>query len=124
VLVHLVDVSDGSGRPDPVDDFKIITAELKGFDAELVKRPTVLVAAKIDVADPARLKKLTTFAKRKKLPLYPISSVTGEGVEALKYAIAALVEQHRPLPMDEPVTPKRKLKPAFPPPKASVRSRV
>ena len=31
VLVHLVDVSDGSGRPDPIEDFKVICAELESF---------------------------------------------------------------------------------------------
>src|SRR5580658_1377960 len=35
VIVHLVDVSDGSGRDNPVDDFKVITEELKSFDPAL-----------------------------------------------------------------------------------------
>lgn len=33
VLLHLVDVSDASGRPDPVEDFKVINAELRSFGA-------------------------------------------------------------------------------------------
>ena len=35
VIVHLVDVSDDSGRGDPVEDFKVITEELKSFDPAL-----------------------------------------------------------------------------------------
>ena len=31
LLVHLVDVSDASGRTDPVEDFKVINSELAGF---------------------------------------------------------------------------------------------
>ena len=31
LLVHLVDVSDASGRPDPVEDFKVINKELASF---------------------------------------------------------------------------------------------
>ena len=31
LLVHLVDVSDASGRPDPVADFKVINKELASF---------------------------------------------------------------------------------------------
>src|SRR5439155_749795 len=31
VLAHLIDVSDSSGRPDPVADFKVIMDELKSF---------------------------------------------------------------------------------------------
>lgn len=86
VIVHLVDVSDATDRPDPVDDFKVITAELKSFDASLPTRPTVVVATKVDVANPDKLKKLKAMAKRKKLPFFAISAVSGEGLEPLKYA--------------------------------------
>ena len=124
VVVHLVDVSDGSGRPDPVDDYKVITEELKSFDEALVLKPVVLVAAKIDVANPDKLKKLKAMAKRKKLALYEISAVTGEGIEALKFAIAEKVTVHRPLTVEEPVavSPKRH-KTAYPPPASSARGR-
>lgn len=121
VIVHLVDISDASGRPDPVEDFKIITAELASFDPELPKRPTLLVASKADVANPDKLKKLTTYSKRRKLPIYPISAVTGEGIEPLKYAIAAAVAQHRPARIETEPTAPVKLKPAYPPPAPSAR---
>jgi len=135
VIVHLVDVSDasateGTDRPDPVADFKTITAELDAFDPALAAKPTILVAAKIDVANPDKLKKLTTFAKRKKLPFYAISAVTGEGIEKLKYAIAEAVAAHRP-PIDlaavEAAAPAihkpAKPKPAYPPPAPKARGR-
>jgi len=127
VLVHLVDVSDASGRPDPVDDYNVITAELKAFDPTLAAKPTVLVAAKADVANPDKLKKLTTFARRKKLPLYTISAVAGEGIEKLKYALADAVEAHRTVdlsaaPSAEPAVEKpAKRKPNYPPPAPSAR---
>jgi GTP-binding protein len=135
VIVHLVDVSDssaaeGTARPDPVADFKVITAELKAFDPALAAKPTILVAAKTDVANPDKLKKLTAFAKRRKLPFFAISAVSGEGIEPLKYAIADLVAAHRPAPIDidEPkpaasVKP-AKLKPAYPPPAPRARGRA
>ncbi|HTH53985.1 MAG TPA: GTPase ObgE [Edaphobacter sp.] len=122
VIVHLVDVSDASGRPDPVEDFKVITDELASFDPALIKRPTILVASKADVANPDKLKKLTTYAKRRKLPFYPISAVTGEGVDALKYAIAKTVAEHRPAPVEiEPAPAATKHKSAYPPPLPSAR---
>jgi GTP-binding protein len=95
VLVHLVDVSDGSGRESPVDDFKVIQEELKRFGHGLDEKPMLVVASKVDVANPEKLKKLQAMAKRRKLPLYAISAVTGQGVDALKYAIAAEVKQAR-----------------------------
>ena len=124
VIVHLVDVSEGSGRPDPVEDFKVITAELESFDPALAAKPTLLVAAKIDVADPARLKKLKAMAKRRKLPFYEISAVTGEGIEPLKYAIADLVQTHRPISVSEPAEAPKKRKPLYPPPASSARGRA
>jgi GTP-binding protein len=144
VIVHLVDVSDssaaaggsaaaiGTDRPDPVADFKVITSELATFDPALAAKPTILVAAKIDVANPAKLKKLAAYAKRRKLPFYAISAVTGEGIEPLKYAISELVAAHRPAPigMGEPnsATPgsgnPAKRKPAYPPPAPRARGRA
>jgi GTP-binding protein len=95
VLVHLVDVSDSSGRPDPVEDFKVISGELKSFGHGLDEKPMIVVASKADVANPDKLKKLRAMAKRKKLPFYEISAVTGLGIDKLKYAIGERVHELR-----------------------------
>jgi len=95
LLVHMVDVSDSSGRPDVLKDVEVITGELASFGADLEKKPTLMVASKIDVANPEKLKKLKQWATRKKLKLYPISAVTGEGIEKLKYAMAEEVDKAR-----------------------------
>jgi GTP-binding protein len=124
VIVHLVDVSDSSDRPDPVADYKVITEELKSFDPALAAKPTILVAAKIDVANPDKLKKLAAMAKRRKLPFYKISAVTGEGVEALKYAIAEMVAAHRTIDLEPDSPALAKLKPHYPPPPSSARGRA
>ena len=95
LLVHLVDVSDGSGRADVVNDVEVIRGELASFGAGLEDKPALMVASKIDVANPEKLKKLKQWATRKKLKLYPISAVTGEGIEKLKYAMADEVDKAR-----------------------------
>ena len=95
LLVHLVDVSDSSGRPDVVKDVDVILAELKKFGADLEKKPALMVASKIDVANPDKLKKLKQLAARRKLKLYPISAVTGEGIDKLKFAMAEEVVRLR-----------------------------
>ena len=87
-LVHLVDVSDFSGRPDPVQDYEVITHELANFGAGLDTKPTIVVASKMDIANKDKLAKLKRYCKRKKLELYPISAVTGEGIDELKWAMA------------------------------------
>jgi GTPase len=93
LLVHLVDVSDGSGRPDVVKDVEVILGELSSFGAELERKPMIIVASKVDVANPEKLKKLKQWATRKKLKFHPISAVTGEGIEQLKYAMAEEVQK-------------------------------
>jgi GTPase len=103
VLVHLVDVSDASGRPDPVEDFKVISAELESFGHGLEEKPTIVVASKIDSANPEKLKKLTAFAKRRKLEFYAISAVEGTGIEALKWALAKHVREAKVVEVPEPI---------------------
>ena len=95
LLVHLVDVSDASGRPDPAEDFRVIMSELKSFGHGLAEKPMMVVASKADVANPAKLKKLEALARRRKLPFCAISAVTGLGIEKLKYAIGARVRELR-----------------------------
>ncbi|HTV13512.1 MAG TPA: GTPase ObgE [Acidobacteriaceae bacterium] len=95
ILVHLVDVSDGSGRPDPAEDFRVIMAELKSFGHGLAEKPMIVVASKADVANPQKMNKLKTLAKRRKLPFYEISAVTGLGIEKLKYGIGERVRDLR-----------------------------
>ena len=129
VIVHLVDVSDssateGTSRPDAVADFKVITEELRSFDPSLATRPTIVVAAKCDVANPDKLKKLAAMARRRKLPFYAISAVTGEGIEKLKYAIADKVAAHRPVDLTPEAPAAAKLKPHYPPPLPSARGRA
>src|SRR5262249_54241236 len=67
LLVHLVDISDSSGRPDPVKDFEVIMGELISFGAALESKPMILVASKCDVANKTKLAKLRRFAKSRGL---------------------------------------------------------
>jgi len=93
LLVHLVDVSDASGRPDPVEDFRVINNELASFSSgtgehPLAHKPMIVAATKIDAANPEKLKKLAAHVKRRKLEFHAISAVTGQGIEELKWALA------------------------------------
>ncbi len=91
LLAHLVDVSELSGR-DPVEDFEIVLGELASFSEELVAKPMIVVAAKMDAAqDPERVAALRAAAEARNLPFFEISSATGQGIRELKYAMAERV---------------------------------
>ena len=88
LLAHLVDVSEASGR-DPVRDFETVMQELSSFSGELVDKPMIVVATKLDVAqDSARVESLRNLAAERGLPYFEISGVTGLGIDALVHAMA------------------------------------
>lgn len=89
VLVHLVDVSDFSGR-NPAHDFDVILEELAQFNQELTNKPMIVVASKIDACqDESRLEAIREKASVHGLEFHAISSVTGAGIEELRYALGA-----------------------------------
>ncbi len=102
LLIHLVDVSDASGRTNPVKDVEVIMTELESFGAGLEMKPMIMVASKIDVANKEKLAKLKRYCKKEGLELFPISAVTGKGIDELKYAMADKVEEVRRSPEEVP----------------------
>ncbi len=102
LLLHMVDVAEFVDR-DPVEDYSVILKELESFNPVVAKKPMLMVASRVDAAgDGYRLFALREFCQKLQRPLYEISSVTGEGLEELKRAAwARLQEIPRPsLPED------------------------
>ena len=91
LLVHLVDVSDSTGR-DPVDDFETVLGELASFSEDLARKPMIVVATKMDAAqDAERVAALRALAVSRGLEFFEISSATGQGIDVLKRAMAERV---------------------------------
>jgi GTP-binding protein len=95
VLAHLVDVSD-TGR-EPAHDFEALMKEIQSYSDELARKPMIVVASKIDAAqDPERIDSVRRLARERGLDFLEISSVTGAGVDALKFALADRVFEGQP----------------------------
>ena len=60
-----------------------------------------------------------TFSKP--LPDFELTLIEAEAIDALKYAIAGVVAEHRHAHTDEAPAPVKKLKPNYPPPAPSAR---
>src|SRR5207244_476310 len=59
------------------------------------EKPMIVAASKIDVANKEKLAKLKRYCKKQGYELFPISAITGKGIEELKYAMAEKVEELR-----------------------------
>ncbi|MDH4198208.1 MAG: GTPase ObgE, partial [Candidatus Aminicenantes bacterium] len=96
LLVHLVDVSPHTGR-DPVRDFEVVQAELAAFRPPLDGRPQILAANKIDLlaGETNRLEALRELARSRKIPFFPISALTADGLKPLLRAVARMLESLR-----------------------------
>lgn len=83
-LAHIIDVSDFRER-DPIQAFEAINKELALYSQELVKKPQIVVANKIDaLSDKELIEELKSYFKEKGYEFCAISALTGEGLEELK----------------------------------------
>lgn len=103
VIIHMVDAASTEGR-DPVADIKAINEELRAYNPELLKRPQVIAANKIDViyTDDETENPVDVIKKAfepEGIKVYPISAVTGQGLKELLYYVRELLDSMT----DEPV---------------------
>ncbi|MBQ7678587.1 MAG: GTPase ObgE [Butyrivibrio sp.] len=91
LLVHVVDAAGSEGR-DPLEDIEIINRELVSYGAGLESRPQLLAANKIDLlpegADDEAVKRLRDYGETHGIEVYPISTMTGAGLNDLLYRIS------------------------------------
>jgi len=83
LLLHLIDVSDMASMP-PVEALKTVNREIYLYSPELMKKPMIIVATKIDaMTDRKRLQALSSYCKDHNLKFFAISAITGKGVKDL-----------------------------------------
>ena len=83
VLLHVVDAAGTEGR-DPLEDLTQIRLELEKYSPLLLEKPQLIAANKMDAAyDDTYLQAIKAVYEPLGIKVFPISAVSGQGVEAL-----------------------------------------
>ena len=89
VLIFVVDVAGSEGR-NPVEDLQNLRREIDLYDPTLSSRAWFVVANKMDL--PGAKENLKALQERfRKLQILPASAAKGEGIDALKQALATRI---------------------------------
>jgi len=81
VIAHLVDVGTPEPKLPALKAYQVIRSELAGYSKALAAKPEIIVATKMDLTgSQERLAELEAGLGK---PVYPISAVTGRGLESL-----------------------------------------
>jgi GTP-binding protein len=93
VLIHLLDLA---ADRDPLVDLVTVNEELRLYDPVLLGRPMLVALNKIDLPEARqRVPVLVARLHAMRVPTWPISGATGEGVEDLLRAAATALDQER-----------------------------
>lgn len=93
VMIHMVDAAGTEGR-DPVADIKTINKELEAYNPQLLKKPQVIAANKIDAIagdENEVISALRAEFEPQGIKVFPISAVSGKGLKELLYEVKNLL---------------------------------
>ena len=93
VMIHIVDAAGTEGR-DPIADIHAINRELEAYNPDLLKKPQVIAANKIDVIYGDENEIITALREefeKDGIQVFPISAVSGKGVRELLFHVKELL---------------------------------
>ena len=94
-IVHVIDLGTWEPGREPVADLDVIEGELAAHGG-LEDRERLVVLNKLDLPDAPELAELARPELEKRgYRVFEVSTKTGEGLNALKFAMARIVETHR-----------------------------
>lgn len=104
LLIHVLDAAGSEGR-DPFDDFHIINKELAMYSSVLTKKKQIVAANKTDlIQDNKKLDDLCSKIKAEGYDIFPICTLTGEGIYELMEAVWKMLQE---IPEQEIPAPNR-----------------
>jgi GTP-binding protein len=100
MLIFVIDVAGSEGR-NPVEDLQKLRREIDLYDPGLSPRPWLVVANKMDLPD-AKNNLEAIQAKFPRIKVLPTSAAKGEGINALKETLAAMMRNDIDMVSSEP----------------------
>ena len=104
-IVHVLDCATYLPGRDPLTDLDVIEAELAAYGG-LEDRPRLVALNKVDVPDARVIADMARpDIEARGWPVFAISTKTGEGLQALTFAMAAVVVERRAVVSARPIVP-------------------
>ncbi len=99
VIAHVIDMSGYEGR-NPYDDYVTINRELENFGHDLMKKPQIVIANKMDLESSKEY--LKEFQEKvKDVKIYPISAFHSEGLKEVLKELEDILENIPKQPLYE-----------------------
>jgi len=92
VILHVIDMSGSEGR-DPYQDYLVINKELTSYKYDLLKRPQIIVANKMDLPEADVQLELFKEQLQEDVPIIPISAYKHENIQELLYKTMDMLEE-------------------------------
>jgi len=94
ILVHVVDVSDMT-EGDVIENYLTVNRELEKYAQKLARKPQVVAASKVDIANGDKLQALRDYCMQNNIQLFEISAPIHQGTDELVGNLAQLLEKER-----------------------------
>ncbi len=96
VIAHVIDMSGYEGR-EPYDDYVTINNELKSYSSNLLSKPQIIIANKMDIE--GAKEKLNEFKSKVDVPIYEVSALEGKGLDEVLIALADILDKTPSMPL-------------------------
>lgn len=99
IIAHVIDMSGYEGR-NPYEDYLTINQELRNFNEEMMEKPQIIIANKMDMEGAEE--NLKQFQEKvNDVPIYPISAMKKEGLQPVIHALSEQLKQIEKQPLYE-----------------------
>ena len=98
VIAHIIDIASSEGR-DPYEDYLTINKELEDFNKDLLKKPQIVIANKMDLENAKE--NLEKLKSKVDVEIFPISAINNDGIDAVLIKLADMLDKIKKVPLYE-----------------------